>query len=79
MTNKETKKKKADASWGNLNKIIIIIIIILLLFIKLFIKKTIPTIVSKNFQGWPYDNFYKSTKDHAKSPIYQLLKISFVK
>ncbi len=27
-------------------------------------------------QGQPYDRFYKPTKDYAKSPIYQLLKIS---
>jgi hypothetical protein len=31
---------------------------------------TIPRIVSRIFQGRPYNRFYKSTKDHAKSPIY---------
>jgi hypothetical protein len=33
-------------------------------------------IIFGNFQGRPYDRFYQPTKNHAKSPIYQLLKIS---
>jgi hypothetical protein len=33
-------------------------------------------IVLKIVQGWPYNKFYEPMKNYAKSPIYQLLKIS---
>jgi hypothetical protein len=35
-------------------------------------------IVLRIVQGWPYNKFYKPTKDYAKLPIYQFFKFSLL-